>query len=311
MPLKCCFANLDYSMRGLSKYISLGVLCVLCAKPALADVVVRDDANNEVRLAAPAKRIVSLAPHITETLFAAGAGKQVVATVEFSDYPAAAQKLPRVGSYAQIDLEAVVAAKPDLVVVWQSGNASASIDKLRALGLKLFVSQPDSIEDVVKTVERFGILAATSTQAKPAATALRKRYERLRQRYSMRPPVRMFYQVWEQPLMTVGGKQIIGSVIRLCGGENVFARLEVLAPTVSVEAVLAADPEVIVAGGMGSRNAAWLDAWRQWPRMTAVAKNNLFFINPDLMQRHTPRLLDGAEQLCQILEKVRSQRPAN
>lgn len=283
------------------------LLLLLGSAGAHADIIVRDDSGQELRLSKPAQRIVSLAPHLTETLYAAGAGSRVVATVEFSDYPEAAKKLPRVGGYARLDVEAILAAKPDLVVAWQSGNAPASLAQLRALGVPLFVSEPDDIEDVATTLERLGRLAGTSAQADPAAAALRRRYVHLQQRYSRHQPVRVFYQVWEQPLMTVGGKQIIGKIIRLCGGENVFAGLNSLAPTISVESVLAADPEVIVAGGMGKRNAAWLDAWRQWPQLRAVQRKQLFFIDPDLMQRHTPRLLDGAEQLCQILEQVRRQ----
>ena len=274
-----------------------------------AEVSVVDDAGTTLRLARPAQRIVSLAPHLTETLFAAGAGGRVVGTVEYSNFPPAAANIARVGGYSQIDLERVVALKPDLVIAWQSGNAAAHLDRLRALGLPVYLSQPDRIEDVASEIERFGVLAGSTAMAARGAADFRERLDQLQRRYSRRPPVRTFYQIWKQPLMTVGGKQIISDVIHLCGGENVFARLETMAPTVTVEAVIAANPEAIVASGMGESRPEWLDDWQRWTSLTAVARGNLFFVPPDLIQRHTPRLLDGAEELCRQLETARNRRP--
>jgi iron complex transport system substrate-binding protein len=276
---------------------------------AHADVSVIDDAGVSVRLMQPARRIISLAPHLTETLFAAGAGERIVGTVAYSDYPEAARKLPQVGGYASVDLEAVAALKPDLIVAWQSGNVAAHIDKLRALGFPLYLSQSNRIEDVASEIERLGVLAGTSTVANAVASQFRQRLAGLQQRYAARPVVRTFYQIWKQPLMTIGRKQIIGDVVRLCGGENVFAQLETMAPTVTVEAVIAANPEAIIASGMADSRPEWLDDWKRWTSITAVARDNLFFVPPDLIQRHTPRLLDGAERLCQYLEKARERRP--
>lgn len=291
-------------MRTLSLLVALGA-----AMSASAEIVVRDDLGATVRLAQPARRIVTLAPHLAETLFAAGAGGQLAGAVEFSDYPEAAKKVARVGGYSRLDLEAVIALKPDLIIAWHSGNAPAHIEKLRSLGFTVYVSQPDRIEDIARELERFGQLAGTAKVAGAAAATLRARTAALQKRYSARAPVRTFYQVWKQPLTTVGGTQIISSVIRLCGGENVFGRMDGLAPNVTVEAVLAADPEAIVASGMDARRPEWLDDWKRWTGMTAVARDNLFFIPPELIQRHTPRLLDGAERLCQELEVARSRRP--
>lgn len=276
---------------------------------SLADVVVRDDTGATIRLPEPARRIVTLAPHLVETLFAAGAGDKLVGTVHFSNFPEAAKKISRVGSYDRFDMESVVALKPDLVIAWLSGNVPASLAKLRALGFPVYVSQIDRIEDVPAEIERFGVLAGTGGIGNAAARHFRERFAGLQRRYSNLPTVRTFYQIWKQPLMTVGGKQIISSVIHLCGGENVFGPLETLAPTVTVEAVIAANPEAIVASGMGESRPEWLDDWKRWMSITAVARNNLFFIAPDLIQRHTPRLLDGAEKLCQQLEIARSRRP--
>ena len=267
-----------------------------------------DDSGTLVRLSQPARRIITLAPHLAETVFAAGAGDRLAGTVDYSDYPEEAKKLAGVGGYSRLDLEAVVALKPDLIVAWHSGNAPANIDTLRAFGFPIYVSQPNRLEDVASEIERLGILAGSSAVADVAARRFRERLESLRQRYGARPAVRVFYQIWKQPLSTIGGAQIISSVIRLCGGENVFARLEAIAPVVTTEAVLAADPEAIVASGMDEARPDWLDDWKRWPGMTAVARNNLFFVPPELIQRHTPRLLDGATALCQHLETARSRR---
>ena len=287
----------------------LALVIIAACRMAGAEVLVKDDTGATVSLPQPAQRIITLAPHLVETLFAAGAGEKLVGTVQFSNYPEEAKKITRVGSYERVDLETVVALKPDLIIGWLSGNSAANIEKLRGLGFPVYISQIDRIEDVASEIERFGILAGTSAAGNAAAGRFRERFAALQERYSKRPPVRTFYQIWKQPLMTVGGKQIISSVIRLCGGENVFEKLEMLAPTVTVEAVIAANPEAIVASGMDESRPEWLDDWKRWTSIIAVARDNLFFVHPDLIQRHTPRLLDGAERLCQQLETARSRRP--
>ncbi len=289
------------------KRLCLSALCALSCLPARGELVVTDVSGASIRLAAPAKRIVSLAPHITELLFAAGAGERVVGTVDYSDYPPAAKVLPKVGGHS-LDLEAVVALKPDLVMGWQSGNAAASVARLRALGLTVHLSEPNRIEDIAGELERAGLLAGTEATANAVAKAFRERYAALTARYSRRPPVAVFYQIWKQPLMTVNGKQIISDAIRLCGGRNVFAQLPILAPTVTLEAVIVVNPEVIVASGMGESRPEWLDDWRRWKTLDAVARDNLYFVPPDLLQRHTPRILDGAEKLCTHLETARRKR---
>ena len=280
----------------------------ITAVEARAEVSVKDDIGNTVKLAQPAKRIVSLAPHMTETLFAAGAGDRIVGTVDYSDYPEAAKKIPRVGGYSRFDMETVAALKPDLIVGWQSGNAAAHLDKFRSLGYTMYISQPNRIEDVASEIERLGTLAGTSATASTEAKRYRDQLAALRTQYTGKATVRTFYQIWKQPLMTVGRNQIISDAIRLCGGDNVFGKLEQMAPTVSVEAVIAANPEAIVASGMGDSRPEWLDDWKKWTSIEAVKRDNLFFVPPELIQRHTPRLLDGTERLCQHLEKVRERR---
>jgi len=276
---------------------------------AQADLVFKDDIGREVRLKAPAKRIITLAPHAAESLYAAGAGDRLVGTVDYSDYPPATKKIPRVGGYSRVDLEAVVALKPDLVIAWESGNNMTQVEKLKALGLAVYVFQPNRMEEVAGQLERLGQLAGSEAIANPAAERFRQRLNSLRQANTGKPKVRVFYQIWKAPLMTVGGPQIISDAIRLCGGENVFGQLGQMAPTVSVEAVLETNPEAIVATGMGDARPEWLSDWDKWTQMTAVKRGNLFHIHPDIMQRHTPRILDGAEQLCAHLDVARSRRP--
>jgi len=275
-----------------------------------ADLVVKDDTGQEVRLKVPAKRIVTLAPHAAESLFAAGAGDKLVGTVDYSDYPPEAKKVPRVGGYSRIDLEAVAALKPDLVLAWESGNNMTQVDKLRALGLTVYVSQPNTIDNIANQIERIGQLAGTESAANATAERFRKRLDSLRTTNAGKPQVRVFYQIWKTPLITVGGPQIISDAIKICGGDNVFGHLKQMAPNVTVEAVLEADPEAIIATGMGDARPEWLHDWDKWTRMTAVKRGNLFHINPDIMQRHTPRILDGTERLCAHLDVARSRRPA-
>lgn len=287
----------------------LATLLFCIAAGAQAEITIRDDTGAAFRLAAPARRIVSLAPHITENLFAAGAGARIVGAVDYSDFPEAAKRIPRVGGYSRPDMEAIVALKPDLVLAWQSGNPDAVVGKLKSLGLTVYQSQPDRLEDIPDGIEKMGRLAGTEAAAAREADRFRRRLADLRGQYAGRAAVPVFYQVWHRPLLTVGGGQIISDVIRLCGGVNVFAALPGKAPGVSVESVLAADPEAIVASGMGRDAVVGLEDWRRWTQLKATARGNLFFVPSDLMQRPTPRLLEGAEQLCRHLETARGKRP--
>ncbi len=294
------------TVRRLRFAIALCVLSLTAAARAQG-LVAQDDLRQLVRLAAPATRIVSLAPHVTELLFAAGAGEQVVGTVEFSDYPPEAARIPRVGSYAALDIERILALRPTLVVGWQSGNGPV-LERLRALGLTVYVTEPRRFEDVLRAIDDLGVLAGSAETAREETTGLRTRLAALQRRYAQAPAVSVFYQVWHQPLMTVGGSHLVTRMIETCGGRNVFAGVDALAPAVDIEAVLAAAPEAIVASGMDEARPEWLDDWRRWPQLPAVRDGHLFFIPPDLLQRPTPRLLDGAERLCTALARVRGAR---
>lgn len=283
------------------------LLMVALSGPVLAgqSLQVVDDAGREVRLAAPAQRIVSLAPHLTELLFAAGAGARLVGVSEYSSYPAEAQRLPGVGGGAGLDLEAIVALQPDLVVAWKSGNASAQLTRLETLGLTVFYSEPRQLDDIATSLERLGTLAGTTRQAAVAARAFREGVRQLGREYAGRRAVRVFYQIWERPLMTVNGAHMISAWLRLCGASNVFAGLPELAPAVALEAVLEADPEVIVAGRYPGKGDAWQQAWRAWPSLRAVAGDHLYTVPAEMMERQVPRALAAARDLCQYIERAR------
>jgi iron complex transport system substrate-binding protein len=290
------------------KVLLAAVLAFASAAAAAADIRLVDDAGRSVSLKQPAQRIISLAPHLTELLFAAGAGRRVVGTVAYSDYPPAAQGIARVGDSAQLDLERIVALKPDLILVWQDGNAQRQLEKLLQLGIPVFYNEPRRLPDIARAIEQFGLLAGTEAVALPAARAFAARLADLRRRYAGRAPVRVFYQIWDRPLMTVNGEHLISHVIRLCGGRNVFAELKPLTPEISTEAVLAADPEAIAGMSTEAGQAENLDQWRRWPRLKAAARGNLFLIDADIISRDTPRILDGAEQLCEQLDAARARR---
>ena len=285
------------------------LLAVLVAAGAAhAQVKVVDDYGKPVSLAGPARRVVCLSPHLTELMFSAGAGDRVVGAVEYSDYPPAARALPRVGSDAAINLEAVVALRPDLVVAWPNAGSVRAVDRIASLGIPVFRSEPRELEDIARTIETFGRLAGTQSAARRAAADFRSRAARLAARYAHRPVVRVFYQVWDRPLITVNGDHVISKVIRLCGGANVMADLPGIAPEVDPERVLQADPEVILASGIGAARPSWLEGWKAYPAIAAVRHGQLHAIRPEILQRHTPRLLDGAEELCRILESARAQK---
>jgi len=286
----------------------LGLALMLLHGAAGAAVTVSDDSGRRVTLARPAQRIISMSPHVTELLFAAGGGARVVGAMNFSDYPEAAKAIPLVGSNASLDMEKLVALKPDLLVVWQSGNTARQLEQLRQLGIPMFYSEPQRMEDIATSIERLGALLDTAPAAAQAAAAFRAKSAALAARYGKRAPVRMFYQIWDKPLYTLNGKQIVSDAIRLCGGENVFGALPVKAPEVTVEAVIGADPEAIF-GGERDEQAEGLNLWKPYKSMLAVKRGNLFSLSGGLLARAGPRMVDGAAELCEKLDLARQRRP--
>lgn len=284
--------------------IFLLFLGLLCALPVRADLVIRDDAGKVLHFKTTPQRVIALSPHITELVYAAGAGDRLVGAVEFSNYPEAARHLPRVGRYDRFDLERILALKPDLVIAWQSGNPVAQVEKIRQLGIPVYESEPRRLEDVANNLEQFGRLLGTQTIARHAANRFMQRITQLRKKYHDAKPVRVFYQVWNKPLYTVNGDHLISHVIDLCGGVNVFAGLSLLAPQVGMEAVIREQPDVIIIGA-GPGRETWEKAWQQWPVLKAVKQHQVCSVDANLIVRQTPRILDGARQVCGCLDRWR------
>lgn len=296
--LKTSFITLFARLCPL-RFMLLAVTCI--CSPLAAEVTVIDYLGREVTLAKPAKRIVALAPHIVENLFAAGAGGAVVGAVNYSDYPAEAKAIPRVGEISSFSIEAIVAQKPDLVVVWMSSRGGDALEKIDALGIPTYANDPRALEDVARSIRDYGTLAGTRDEAELAARAYEGNLQTLRHTYRKAQPVSVLYQVWFEPLQTLNDHHIISDVIRLCGGRNIFGDAKTLAPKISLESVLVRDPDFIIASGMGEARPDWLDNWRKWPTLSAVKNKRLHFIPPDIIQRHTPRILLGAKAMCEYL----------
>lgn len=287
-------------LRTLSLFFGL-LLPVL----AVAQISVIDDFGNTVTLQGPATRIVSLAPHITETLYAAGAGDNIIATVRYSDYPPEALEIPIIGSYKEVSYESLLTMNPDLVIVWASGNGDEITARIKSLGLTVFMDEPRDIEDIASSLRRFGKLTGNEVIAESEAASFMEKLAALRRDYNEDEILDVFYQVWNDPLTTLNGDHLISDVIRLCGGRNIFADVIPLAPIVNAESVLTADPQVIVVSGMGDDRPEWLDEWKAWPGLAANDNDQLYYIPPDLLQRNSPRVIQGAQLLCEILSEAR------
>jgi iron complex transport system substrate-binding protein len=251
----------------------------------------------------PAPRILSLAPNLTEIAYAAGAGGLLVGTVEFSDYPAAARQVPRVGDAWRVDTERVLALRPDVVLAWATGTPAATIDQLRRLGLDVVEIQTQRLADIPAALRRVGQLAGTEGTAERAAADFDARVAGQRARYANRAPVSVFIQIDDDPVYTVNGRHVISEIVELCGGRNVFAGLPQLAPAISAEAVLAVDPQLILSTDDTIRDP--LAQWQRWPRLRAVAAGTVYSLPSDLVTRASPRLADGVEVTCAAIERAR------
>lgn len=275
------------------------------AHSTYAEIKLQDDSGQWLQLQQAPQRIISLSPHITELLFAAGAGQKIVGASEYSDYPEAARRIPRIGG-ALLDLEAIAALRPDVIVAWADGNPPAQLQRLKQLSVPIYLSSQKRLDDIPLTLERLGQLAATSATAQTAAAQFRQELARLRKTYTGHSKVRVFYQVWDAPLLTINGRHIISDALATCGGVNIFAKLPALTPNISLENVLQADPDAIVSSSQDSQEPARLKAWRRWQQLSAVRNQHLFFVNADEIDRPAPRMLLGVAQLCGLLDQVRA-----
>ncbi len=281
--------------------------CTLAAQAGAA-ITVTDDDDKLVTLRSPAQRVITMAPHATELVYAAGGATRMVGAVEYSDYPEAAKALPRVGNNLQIDMERVAALKPDLIVVWLNGNSERQIEQIRALGIPMFHSEPKKLDDIAASLSRLGKLMGTEPAAEAAAATARGTLAALKAKYAGRPVIRTFYQVWDKPLYTLNGGHIVSDALRLCGGENIFAAMKVTAPVVSVEAVLQEDPEAILGSEKRKQDDTGIGMWRRFPNMTAVRRANLLGVDGNLLNRAGPRMIAGTAALCEKLELARQNR---
>ncbi|MED5249853.1 MAG: cobalamin-binding protein [Pseudomonadota bacterium] len=295
---------MGFTGKAFGRTISavLGLFFVL---RVFAEVAVVDDAGQEVALTSPAMRVVSLAPNLTEILFFIGAGEQMVGAVEYSDFPPAARDLPVIGSHNRFDVEQILSLKPDLIVGWLSGNSLEDLEGLKRLGLPVFISEPSTVEGIVSLMERLGALTGHQAQSLSQASAFRASFNASRETYSTRRQVSVFYQVWEQPIYTLNGDHVISQLISLCGGRNIFSDLKQLAPVVSLESVLARDPEVIVGGGIFGQTPPWAERWQSWPTVRAVRNRHIYAVDSDHIARMGPRLAEGVEALCLVIDKAR------
>ena len=286
-------------------HLMFALLVASAALTTRAEVRVTDDAGHSVALPAPAKRVVSLGPHLTELAFAAGGGDTLVGVIRYSDFPEAARKLPVVGDAHAIDFERIAKLKPNLILVWGSGLNERHKARLRSLGLTVYESEIRHAQGIADTLRRLGTLLGRAETADNAANRFESQWQALARRYEGKPPVRVFWQLWHEPLMTINRQHLISEAMSMCGGVNVFADLPLLTPSVSWEAAVAANPQLIA--GSGRREDASRDfaAWRRFAKVSAVKQGRYASIDGDLIGRMGPRFAQGAAALCTAIEQTR------
>jgi iron complex transport system substrate-binding protein len=276
-------------------------------EPRAAPRRVPDDLGRIVVVTQPPLRIVSLTPGATEMLFAAGAGAQLIATVQYSSEPPAARAVPRIGDVATIDMERLVALRPQVVIAWPAGGNPAQRAKIAALGIPLYQQQVARLTDLPGSLRRLGVLAGTEAIAGQAARALEGRLAALERTYrvpagTQRPTVLL--QVWNRPIYTVGGQHLISDALELCGARNVFADLPEPGPLVDTEAVIARNPDIILAAAPPGEGAAWVADWQRFPSLAAVRNHRVVAFENQALSRLGPSVLDATEELCRTIARV-------
>ncbi|MGK0410123.1 MAG: vitamin B12 transport system substrate-binding protein [Shewanella psychromarinicola] len=282
----------------LSLSIVIGLLSVWLILPAAELTSVQEQQQKP-----PGKRIIALSPHGVEMLFAIGAGESILATTDYADYPAAAKDIPRIGGYYGIQIERVIELNPDLIIVWQSGNKQGDINQLRDLGFTLFNSDPKNLTDVATDLEALGKLTGNEVQAQQVATDYRQQLAQIRLKNQAKPTVKVFYQLWSTPLMTVAKGSWIQHLIEVCHGENVFYDAASEYPQISIENVLLTGAEVILQS-QDEGNVLGIN-WADWPELPAVKNQHIYQFDADLLHRATPRAIQGVNAVCGALDKVR------
>ncbi len=281
----------------------LGAMIIACGVRA-ATIELRDQRGLTVRLAAPARRIVSAAPALTEIAFAAGAADSLVGAGAWSDYPDAARALPQVGDAFALDLERILALRPDLVLTWKSGTHPSDIARIEAMGIPVLVVEAHRISDIPRVMRLVGA-AAGRPEAEAAANAFEQQLAAFRARFADAAPVSVFIEVWHAPPMTVNGSHFASAALEVCGGRNIFADANTLTPIVGMEDIVFANPAAIVGGGSNVNQAQLRASWDRYRQIRAVRNGHVFHIDPDLIQRPGPRIIDGIARLCSALDQVR------
>lgn len=269
-----------------------------------AEIRLEQADGSTLSLAAPVTRLVTLSPHLTELVFAAGAGDQLIATVEYSEYPEAAAVIPRIGDAFRLDVERIVTLHADLVIAWDSGNPRPAIDQLRSLGVPVWsveIREPGEIADILEAI---GTATGRSESANSESNKIRERLINLTRQYAGVDVLDYFYQVGVKPLFTINGDHLISKGLSLCGGHNVFDTEPGLAFQVSYESVIVANPDALFAPYLEDMPDP-LAAWRDWPAMRALRRGALFLLPADPISRATPRFLDSLEFACKLLHSLR------
>ena len=287
-------------------YLITMVLCGLClAQPSLASITLLQANGESLTLPGPAGRIITLAPNLAELVFAAGAGASLKAVVEYSNFPEQVTRIPRVGDAFRIDLERIIELKPDLVIAWKSGNPQTALQKLQQLGIRVWQIEITRPEEIADTVENISHAAGTGDIGEAVASQLRNRLAVLETQNANKIPLSFSYQIAPRPLYTINNQHIISRSLAICGGHNVFSELSALAPQVSRESVIIANPQVMIAPETPGEPPALL-AWQDWPQLQAVQNGTMLYLPADEISQATPRLLDSIDLTCKLLDEVRN-----
>ncbi|HEA15996.1 MAG TPA: cobalamin-binding protein [Pseudoalteromonas prydzensis] len=251
-------------------------------------------------------RIVALAPHIVENLYTIGAGEQIVGTVEYADFPAAANDIVRIGGHQGIQLEKLLALKPDLVLAWKTGSKTEDLARIEGFGIEVFYSDASDVNKVPTELRRLGALTGREQAAEQAAIKFENKIAVIKDKYSDKSNIAVFYQLWPEPMMTVGKNTWINQLIDICQGRNVFANSRTDYPQISIENVVVAKPEVIILPGEKSQKPQTVIDWSSWPEVPAVKHNQFVHVNADLLHRFTTRMLDGLADMCIKMDASRA-----
>lgn len=257
-------------------------------------------------IAQSAQRIVALSPNLTEIVFAVGAGKKLVGVSSFSDYPKAAKEIPVVATFNDLDIEKIISLHPDLVLAWQGGNPSEQLNQLKRLGIPVYVASFHQITDIPKNILFIGRLVGAHTTALKVANKFVQNYLRLKNNYANKKSIKVFYELSWQPLMTLNKKSMVGQVINLCGGKNIFADTSIIAPHVGVASVLAADPQLILVSKQAGFGDLAVKGWGDYPQLNAVKNHHVFVVDSVVLERSGPRILQAAQQVCAAIDSVRA-----